>query len=75
VASPLGLRVIVGAEGEEGRDFDFLASVEILVLDQADLFLMQVECSASSVLLWCHPQFFSKLLSKLGHLIMLVHCV
>lgn len=41
VASPLGLRVIVGAEGEEDRDFDFLASVEILVLDQADLFLMQ----------------------------------
>jgi hypothetical protein len=48
VASPLGLRVIVGAEGEEGRDFDFLASVEILVLDQADIFLMQVECSTSS---------------------------
>jgi U3 small nucleolar RNA-associated protein 25 len=48
VASPLGLRVIVGAEGEEDRDFDFLASVEILVLDQADIFLMQVECSISS---------------------------
>jgi Protein of unknown function (DUF1253). len=43
VASPLGLRVIVGADGEEGRDFDFLTSVEILVLDQADIFLMQVE--------------------------------
>ncbi|XP_069682639.1 U3 small nucleolar RNA-associated protein 25 homolog isoform X2 [Periplaneta americana] len=42
VASPLGLRVIVGAEGEEGRDFDFLASVELLVMDQADIFLMQV---------------------------------
>ncbi|XP_069682638.1 U3 small nucleolar RNA-associated protein 25 homolog isoform X1 [Periplaneta americana] len=41
VASPLGLRVIVGAEGEEGRDFDFLASVELLVMDQADIFLMQ----------------------------------
>ena len=54
MASPLGLRVIVGAEGEEGRDFDFLASVEILVLDQADIFLMQVECSASFVSLWCH---------------------
>ena len=54
MASPLGLRVIVGAEGEEGRDFDFLASVEILVLDQADIFLMQVECSTSFVSLWCH---------------------
>lgn len=47
MASPLGLRVVVGAEGEEGRDFDFLSSVEILVLDQADIFLMQVECSTS----------------------------
>jgi len=79
VASPLGLRVIVGAEGEEGRDFDFLASVEILVLDQADIFLMQVECNTSFVLLWCHLmltlQFFSKLLSKLGHSVMVVHCV
>jgi U3 small nucleolar RNA-associated protein 25 len=42
VASPLGLRVIVGAEGEEARDFDFLASVELLIVDQADIFLMQV---------------------------------
>lgn len=41
VASPLGLRMIVGAEGEEDRDFDFLASIEILILDQADVFLMQ----------------------------------
>jgi U3 small nucleolar RNA-associated protein 25 len=49
VASPLGLRVIVGAEGEEDRNFDFLASVEILVLDQADIFLMQVECNTSFV--------------------------
>ncbi|XP_048486057.1 U3 small nucleolar RNA-associated protein 25 homolog [Plutella xylostella] len=41
VASPLGLRMIVGAEGEEDRDYDFLASIELLVLDQADVFLMQ----------------------------------
>ncbi|XP_013183399.2 U3 small nucleolar RNA-associated protein 25 homolog [Amyelois transitella] len=41
VASPLGLRMIVGAEGEEDRDFDFLASLEVLVMDQADVFLMQ----------------------------------
>jgi U3 small nucleolar RNA-associated protein 25 len=47
VASPLGLRIIVGAEGEEGQDFDFLASVELLVLDQADIFLMQVVSSSS----------------------------
>ncbi|KPI92267.1 Digestive organ expansion factor-like [Papilio xuthus] len=41
IASPLGLRMIVGAEGEEDRDYDFLASVEILIMDQADVFLMQ----------------------------------
>ncbi|CAG2057493.1 unnamed protein product [Timema podura] len=41
VASPLGLRVIVGAEGETGRDYDFLASIEILVLDQTEIFFMQ----------------------------------
>ncbi|XP_052756612.1 U3 small nucleolar RNA-associated protein 25 homolog isoform X2 [Galleria mellonella] len=41
VASPLGLRMIIGAEGEEDRDYDFLASIEILVMDQTDVFLMQ----------------------------------
>ncbi|CAK1550511.1 unnamed protein product [Leptosia nina] len=41
IASPLGLRMIVGAEGEEHRDYDFLASIEILILDQADVFRMQ----------------------------------
>ncbi|CAB3245744.1 unnamed protein product [Arctia plantaginis] len=41
VTSPLGLRMIVGAEGEEDRDYDFLASIEILVMDQTDVFLMQ----------------------------------
>jgi hypothetical protein len=55
VASPLGLRVIVGAEGEESRDFDFLASVELLVLDQADIFLMQVVIRSFGVTI--HKQF------------------
>lgn len=41
VASPLGLRMIIGASGEKDRDFDFLTSIEILILDQAELFLAQ----------------------------------
>ncbi|KAK7864086.1 hypothetical protein R5R35_002730 [Gryllus longicercus] len=41
IASPLGLRVIIGAEGEANRDYDFLASIEVLIMDQTEIFLMQ----------------------------------
>ncbi|KAI5740162.1 hypothetical protein M8J76_001123 [Diaphorina citri] len=41
IASPLGLRMIIGAEGERNREYDFLASIELLILDQTELFLMQ----------------------------------
>ncbi|XP_023214340.1 digestive organ expansion factor homolog [Centruroides sculpturatus] len=41
IASPLGLRTIIGAEGEKDRDYDFLSSIEILIFDKCDVFLMQ----------------------------------
>lgn len=41
IASPLGLRTLIGIDGEAQRDFDFLSSVELLVLEQTDVFLMQ----------------------------------
>ena len=41
IASPLGLRMIIGAPGDKDRDYDFLASIELLIIDQADLVLAQ----------------------------------
>lgn len=41
IASPLGLRQVIGAEGDKDRDFDFLSSVEILVIDRADVQMIQ----------------------------------
>ncbi|XP_066595033.1 U3 small nucleolar RNA-associated protein 25 homolog [Prorops nasuta] len=41
ISSVLGLRLLIGAEGEEERDYDFLASIELLILDQTELFHMQ----------------------------------
>jgi len=45
IASPLGLRTLTGQEQDENAqkttkvDFDFLSSIEFLVLDQAEAFV------------------------------------
>ncbi|KYK71101.1 hypothetical protein TGPRC2_270960 [Toxoplasma gondii TgCatPRC2] len=41
IASPLGLRMIVGVQGEEKREFDFLSSLEMVIIDRADVISMQ----------------------------------
>lgn len=37
----MGLRTIIGVEGEPERDYDFLASIELLIFDQMEIFTMQ----------------------------------
>ncbi|KAJ3444141.1 orf protein-related [Anaeramoeba flamelloides] len=56
IASPLGLRLVVGGEGDKERDYDFLSSIEITILDHADVLLMQN---------WEHILTIWKVLNKL----------
>ncbi|KAJ2119495.1 rRNA-binding ribosome biosynthesis protein utp25 [Coemansia sp. RSA 720] len=41
IASPIGLRMTTGAESGDRKDFDFLSSVEMVIVDQCDVLLMQ----------------------------------
>ena len=41
IASPLGLKSVIGNEGDSERDFDFLSSIELLIVDNADVLMMQ----------------------------------
>eukprot|EP01132_Coremiostelium_polycephalum_P000477 gene477-603_t len=41
IASPLGLRLVVGTEGDQQRDYDFLSSIEVLIIDQTESILQQ----------------------------------
>ena len=41
ITSPLGLRRIVGAQGDKEREYSFLSSVEIFVMERAHVISMQ----------------------------------
>jgi U3 small nucleolar RNA-associated protein 25 len=41
IVSPLGLKLIIGEEGDKKRDFDYLSSIEILMVWHPHIYLMQ----------------------------------
>jgi len=56
IASPLGLRILTGGEGDADRQFDFLSSIEVVIVDEADVMQMQN---------WDHVETVFKCLSQM----------
>ena len=57
ITSPLGLRLVTGVEGQGGKtDTDFLSSIEMLIVDQAEVLLMQNWDHVSTIMDQLHQQ-------------------
>ncbi|CAD7923361.1 unnamed protein product [Amoebophrya sp. A120] len=58
ICSPLGLRLIIGAEGESAkqREYDFLSSLECVVLDRVDILKYQNFDHVLDVLKMCNKK-------------------
>ena len=57
ITSPLGLRLVTGVEGQGGKtDTDFLSSIEMLIVDQAEVLLMQNWDHVATIMDQLHQQ-------------------
>jgi len=54
IASPLGLKMAINNNDKPTKDYDFLSSIELLIMDQADIFLMQNYFLLIDVLSYLH---------------------